>query len=232
MNSDAPPASAPDATADSLLTPDDRRLVQRLRDGDERAFMELVERYNGQLLRLAMSFVPSRAVAEEVVQETWLGVIQGIGRFEGRSSLKTWLFRILVNRAKTRGERERRTVPFSALAASEAASDETLIDADRFLPPDHVWAGHWAAAPRSWAGAPEERLFSKETTKVVTDAIEALPEGQRAVIGLRDIAGWSSEDVCDELGISEVNQRVLLHRGRTKVRTALEAHFDAAGDPV
>lgn len=227
MNPDAPTANL-SAQPDSLLTPDDRRLVERLRAGDEKAFMDLVERYSGPLLRLAMSFVPSRAVAEEVVQETWLGVIQGIERFEGRSSLKTWLFRILVNRAKTRGERERRTVPFSSLAAAEAESDETLIDADRFLPPDHVWAGHWAASPRSWAGDPEERLFSKETTKVITDAIESLPEGQRAVVSLRDIAGWSSEDVRDELGISEVNQRVLLHRGRTKVRTALERHFDAA----
>jgi RNA polymerase sigma-70 factor, ECF subfamily len=232
MSSTPPTASDAGERSESLLTPDDRRLVQRLRDGDEQAFMELVERYNGALLRLAMSFVPSRAVAEEVVQETWLGVIQGIGRFEGRSSLKTWLFRILVNRAKTRGERERRTVPFSSLAASEAESDETLVDADRFLPPDHVWAGHWAASPRSWAGAPEERLFAKETTSVITAAIESLPEGQRAVVSLRDIAGWSSEDVCDELGISEVNQRVLLHRGRTKIRTALERHFDAVEAPA
>jgi RNA polymerase sigma-70 factor (ECF subfamily) len=212
--------------------PGDRHLVARLRAGDEGAFIDLVERYNGALLRLALSFVPSRAVAEEVVQETWLGVIQGIDRFEGRSSLRTWLFRILVNRAKTRGERERRTVPFSALADAEASSDEALVDADRFLPPDHVWAGHWAASPRSWAGAPEERLFAKETTRVITDVIESLPEGQRAVISLRDIAGWSSEDVCEELGISEVNQRVLLHRGRTKVRNALERHFEEGGVPL
>lgn len=209
-----------------VLTPEDRHLVARLRNGDELAFMELVERHNAALLRLALSFVPSRAVAEEVVQETWLGVVQGIGRFEGRSSLKTWLFRILVNRAKTRGERERRTVPFSSLANTEAASDETLVEADRFLPSDDLWAGHWAASPRSWAGEPGERLLAKETTKVITHAIDALPEGQRAVVSLRDVAGWSSGEVCDELGISEANQRVLLHRGRTKVRTALERHFE------
>lgn len=213
-----PPASA--------FTPEDRQLVARLRTGDELAFMELVERYNGVLLRLALPFVPSRAVAEEVVQETWLGVIPGIDRFEGRSALKTWLFRILVNRAKTRGERERRTVPFSSLANAEAASHEMLVEADRFLPSGDLWAGHWAASPRSWAGEPEKRLLAKETTRVITDAVDALPEGRRAVVSLRDIAGWSSGEVCDELGISEVNQRVLLHRGRTKVRTVLERHFE------
>jgi len=208
------------------LSPEDRRLVARLRAGDEAAFMELVERYQGPLLRLALSFVPSHAVAEEVVQETWLGVIQGIDRFEGRSSLRTWLFRILVNRAKTRGERERRTVPFSALAQAEAGSGEAVMDADRFLPADHAWAGHWTAHPRSWGEGPESRLLAKETTRIVTEAIDALPAGQRAVVSLRDVAGWSSEEVCEELGISEVNQRVLLHRGRTKVRNALERHLD------
>jgi RNA polymerase sigma-70 factor (ECF subfamily) len=215
-----------ETTTPSGPTPEERRLVARLRAGEESAFMWLVETYHGALLRLALSFVPSRAVAEEVVQETWLAVIQGIHRFEERSSLRTWLFRILTNRAKTRGQRERRTVPFSSLADAESNADETLIDPDRFLPADHRWAGHWAAAPRSWGEAPEARLLSKETTRVVTQAIEALPSGQRAVVSLRDVAGWSSEEVCEELGISEVNQRVLLHRGRTKVRNALERHLE------
>ena len=216
------PAEAPP----SAPTPEERRLVQALRAGDERAFIELVERYNGALQRLALSFVPSRAVAEEVVQETWLAVIQGIDRFEGRSTLRTWLFRILVNRAKTRGERERRTVPFSSLASDEASGEDGLVDADRFFAHDNPWAGHWSAGPRPWADAPEGRLLAKETTKVVTDAIDGLPPGQRAVVSLRDIAGWSAEEVCDSLGISEVNQRVLLHRGRSRVRSALERHFD------
>lgn len=210
----------------SAPTPEERHLVEALKAGDEAAFVQMVERYNGALLRLALSFVPSRAVAEEVVQETWLAVIRGIDRFEGRSSLRTWLFRILVNRAKTRGERERRTVPFSSLATAEAGEDEVLVDADRFLGPDARWPGHWASAPRPWEGSPEARLGAKETTRIVTEAIEALPAGQRAVVSLRDVAGFTSEEVCESLGISEVNQRVLLHRGRTRVRNALEKHFD------
>jgi RNA polymerase sigma-70 factor, ECF subfamily len=227
MTSLPPAAAAPPAEEGTgASTAEERRLVQALRAGDERAFMGIVERYNGALLRLALSFVPSRAVAEEVVQETWLAVIQGIDRFEGRSTLRTWLFRILVNRAKTRGERERRTVPFSSLASAEAASEEGLVDADRFFPHDNPWAGHWSAGPRPWGDAPEDRLLAKETTKVVTDAIDTLPAGQRAVVSLRDVAGWSAEEVCTSLGISEVNQRVLLHRGRTRVRNALERHFD------
>ncbi|MEW6583852.1 MAG: sigma-70 family RNA polymerase sigma factor [Actinomycetota bacterium] len=217
--------AAPAAPRDAAPTPEERRLVAALRAGDEAAFMALVERYNGALLRLALSFVPSRAVAEEVVQETWLAVIQGIGRFEGRSTLRTWLFRILVNRAKTRGERERRTVPFSALAAAEADADETLVDPDRFLPHGHRWAGHWSQGPRPWGDSPEDRLLARETASVVTGAIDRLPPGQRAVVSLRDVAGWSAEEVCEALGISEVNQRVLLHRGRTRVRDALDAHL-------
>ncbi|MGZ8695666.1 MAG: sigma-70 family RNA polymerase sigma factor, partial [Gaiellaceae bacterium] len=175
---------------------DEQRLLAGLRARDEQAFVELVERYGASLLRVALLFVATRAVAEEVVQETWLGVLAGIDRFESRSSLKTWLFRILTNRAKTRAVREARSVPFSSLAGAELASDEPAVDADRFLPADHVrWPGHWASSPRSWAEIPEQRLLGAETRQVISDAIEALPRVQRTVISLRDVEGWGSEEV-------------------------------------
>jgi RNA polymerase sigma-70 factor (ECF subfamily) len=165
-------------------------------------------------------------VAEEVVQETWLAVLQGIDRFEGRSSLKTWLFRILTNRAKTRGEREGRTVPFSALAdAAEVEGEEPAVDPDRFYGSEHPNAGLWVDVPQRWADTPERRLLSGEVQELVADAIAALPPSQRAVISLRDVEGWSSEEVCNVLELSETNQRVLLHRARTKVRRALETYL-------
>ena len=194
---------------------DDAQLVEALRAGDRQAYEQLVERYTPSLLRLAALFTPTRAVAEEVVQDTWLGVLRGIDSFEGRSSLKTWLFRILTNTAKTRGARERRTLPFSALAGAEVDDAEAVVDADRFDPQD----GHWSQPPGRW---PEERLLAAETRDVIKAAIDALPPAQRAVISLRDVEGWSSEEVCDVLGLTEVNQRVLLHRARSKVRAALE----------
>lgn len=199
--------------------------MQALRAGDEAAFGRLVDTYHGQLLRLARTFVADRAVAEEVVQETWLGVIRGIDRFEGRSSLRTWLFRILTNTAKKRGVRERRSVPFSALAGPGDGGDEPAVDPDRFLPAGHRWAGHWASPPTSWGAAPEERVLAAESRRVIEEAVARLPDGQRQVITLRDIDGWSSEEVCNVLDLSEVNQRVLLHRARAKVRTALEEYF-------
>ena len=195
----------------------DRRLVERLRSGDEAAFSELIDMYHASMLRLARSFVSDRAVAEEVVQEAWLGVIRGIARFEGRSSLKTWIFRILTNTAKKRGARERRTVPFSALIAP-GDDDDGVVDADRFLPAGHLWAGHWAAGPSSWGPAPEERLLASETRQVIEAAIESLPDSQRQVITMRDVEDWSAEEVCEALEITEVNQRVLLHRARAKVQ--------------
>jgi RNA polymerase sigma-70 factor (ECF subfamily) len=203
----------------------DRRLVEALRRGDEAAFGQLVDMYHASMLRLARSFVSDRAVAEEVVQEAWLGVIRGIPRFEGRSSLKTWIFRILTNTAKKRGARERRTVPFSALVAP-SEDDDGVVDADRFLPAGHLWAGHWAAGPTSWGPAPEERLLASEAREVIEAAIETLPESQRQVITLRDVEGWSAEEVCDALEITEVNQRVLLHRARARVRTSLAEYFN------
>ena len=178
--------------------------------------------YNAALLRVAQIYVPTRAVAEDVVQDTWIGVLNGIDRFEGRSSLKTWIFRILTNIAKTRGQREGRTLPFSALERPDAVP-EAAVDADRFLPADHDrWPGHWASKPEPW---PEERLLASETAAVVERAIEALPPAQRAVISLRDVQGWNAEETCNALGVSETNQRVLLHRARSKVRQALEDYL-------
>jgi RNA polymerase sigma-70 factor (ECF subfamily) len=187
------------------------QLVEALRAGDERAFEQLIRMYQASLIRVAQMYVSSRAVAEEVVQETWLAVLNSIGRFEGRSSLKTWIFRIVANRAKTRGEREGRTVPFSSLGPSEPA-----VEGERF---EH---GLWASPPPDW---PEERLLGEETQQVIENAIELLPDMQRAVITLRDIQGWSADEVRNALELSETNQRVLLHRARSKVRRALEEYL-------
>ena len=203
---------------------DDGLLVAALRRGEESAFVQLVGLYQAQLLRLAVSFVRDRAVAEEVVQETWLAVLDGIDRFEGRSSLKTWIYRILSNRARTRAVRERRSAPFSALAGDEAG-DEPRVDADRFRPAGHRWAGHWAAAPADCSALPEERLLGRETLARVRDAIAELPPRQADVIVLRDVEGWEPEEVCAALGLSPGNQRILLHRARGKVRAAVEPYL-------
>ena len=210
---------------EQVASVDDSRLVEALRDRDERAFEQLTREYNASLLRVAQIYVTSRAVAEEVVQETWLGVLKGIERFEARSSLKTWIFRILTNIAKTRAQREGRTLPFSALGRPGAVP-EPAVDPERFLPPEHErWPGHWSAKPEPW---PEDRLLAAEARTVVEEAIEGLPPAQRAVISLRDIEGWSSEETCNALGVTETNQRVLLHRARSKVRRALENYVSEA----
>jgi RNA polymerase sigma-70 factor, ECF subfamily len=210
---------------------DEVRLVQALRRGDEAAFTWLVRTHHPALLRYAGVFVRDRAVAEEVVQETWLGVIKGIGSFEGRSSVKTWLFHILANRARTRGEREARSVPVSALVSREVGDDEPAVDADRFLPADAPrWAGHWAVAPEPW-NAPEERLLAAETRRVIEEAIAQLPPVQRKVITLRDVVGMEAEEVCRTMGLSDGNQRVLLHRARSRVRGALDLHFASGERP-
>jgi RNA polymerase sigma-70 factor, ECF subfamily len=203
--------------------PNDADLVARLREGDETAFAWLVDAYGAQMLRVARMYVRDRAVAEEVVQETWLAVLNGIDRFEGRSSLKTWIFRILANRAKTRGQRESRTVPFSALGGDSADPGEPAVDPDRFLAADDPRTPRaWASPPRDW---PEDRLLAGETLDVVRQAIEELPDAQRTVISLRDVEGWSAEEVAKALEISDGNQRVLLHRARSKVRDALERYL-------
>jgi RNA polymerase sigma-70 factor (ECF subfamily) len=197
---------------------DEHELVAALRAGDESAFRELIAMYNAMLVRVARAYVPTQTAAEEVAADTWLAVLEGIDRFQERSSLKTWIFRILTNKAKTRGMRERRSLPFSALE-----SEESSVDPDRFHGPEHRWPGHWAAPPQ---GFPEERLLAAETREVIEQAIERLPPAQRAVISLRDIEGWDADEVCNALTLSETNQRVLLHRARSAVRAALESYLE------
>ncbi len=200
-------------------------LLAALRAGDERAFRDLVREYHPAFVRLARASVASDAVAEEVAQETWLAVIRGVGAFEGRSSLKTWMFSILVNRARSRGAREHRVVPVSSLGPDDAPA----VEADRFLPDGHRWGGHWSDPPVPWATGPAEQLIAKETIGVAARAIAQLPDRQRAVVTLRDVDGWSSDEVCSLLGLTEANQRVLLHRGRSRVRSALELHLGGEG---
>jgi RNA polymerase sigma-70 factor (ECF subfamily) len=200
---------------------DDELLVQRLLERDEAAFEELIDRYHGPLVRLALVFVRDRAVAEEVVQDTWVGVLNGLGSFEGRSSLKTWIFSILTHKAKTRGTRERRSVPFSALV-DPSAPDETAVDPARFASD-----GTWTAAPARWDDhTPERLLLSHESRAQIDAALAELPPHQRAVVTLRDVEGLDAADVCNVLSISETNQRVLLHRGRSQIRAALERYLD------
>ena len=190
----------------------DGELLLRLRAGDERAFVSLVERYHEPMLHLAASFVPSRAVAEEVVQDTWLALLRGLEGFEGRSSLKTWLFRILVNRARTTGTREQRSVP--------VADPEPAVDPSRF-----DGSGGWADPPEHWIEVAEGRLEAGKLAYRIRAWIDELPARQRAVVLLRDVEGMSSEEVCTVLALSEGNQRVLLHRGRSRLRQLFEDEF-------
>lgn len=212
--------------AAGCCAPEDLALVQALRAGDEVAFRTLVEQHHVALLRLARLYVHDAAVAEEVVQETWLGVLRGIDTFQQRASLKTWIFSILVNRAKTIARKEGRTIPFSAAFDAENDLVEPAVDPDRFLkqPEDGEPPGWWATPPREW-DAPEATLLAHETRDHVNAAIAALPPNQREVITLRDVEGWSSSEVCNVLQITETNQRVLLHRARARVRQALAPYF-------
>ena len=203
---------------------DELELVLALRAGDEDAFTDLVNRYQAQMVKIALAYVPSHAIAEEVVQEAWLGVLNGIGRFEQRSQLKTWIMRIVMNRAKRRGAQEARTIPISAIR-DEGADRGPSVEPDRFRGQSDQWPGHWLVAPAGWSGIPEDRLLSKETLAHVGKALEALPESQREVITLRDVLGYSSAEVCNVLAISETNQRVLLHRARSRVRAAVERYL-------
>ena len=191
----------------------EQQLVDALRGGDEQAFTHLVSRYHGAMLRVARNYVACGAVAEEVVQETWLGVVNGIHGFRGGSSLKTWIFRILINRAMSRGKREKRIVPFSSLAPE---GEDCTPDA--FLPD-----GHWATPPRPFE-APADRMALIEFRARLREALVHLPERQQIVVTLRDVEGLSSDEVCGLLHISAENQRVLLHRGRTRLRQALESY--------
>ena len=202
------------------ITPD-AILVERLRNRDSSAFRELVLVHQAGLVRLASTFVPSHAVAEEVVQETWIAVMRGIDRFEQRSSLKTWITRILVNVARTKGVKERRTVPMGSLLGEN--SDASAVDPDRFVGPPG--RGAWAHPPAPWSQLPEEVVASRATISLVVETIQKLPEQQRLVVMLRDVDDWPADEVCSALGLTESNQRVLLHRGRSTLRQLLETRL-------
>ncbi|MEU9051080.1 sigma-70 family RNA polymerase sigma factor [Streptomyces sp. NPDC048384] len=212
--------------------PPDEVLVQRLRDGDEETFALVLDTWSGGMLRLAMSFVSTKASAEEAVQDTWLGVIRGIGDFEGRSSLKTWVYRILVNTAKARGTKDSRTVPFTSLLPEEEEEGPT-VDAARFRGPDEQYPGHWAVGqqPRH-LHVPEDHVLRGEVREVIAEALDELPPRLRTVITLRDVEGYGSEEVCSLLDISPGNQRVLLHRARAFLRRKLEDYLSGAHDVV
>lgn len=195
-------------------------LIERLRGGDETAFRELVLRHHAAMIRFAETFVPSRAVAEEVAQEAWLGVIKGIDRFEGRSSLSTWIFRIVANIGRTRGAREKRTVPATTLSDELAGPS---VPASRFSGPPG--RGAWSQPPGRWSDLPDEKVLAQATFQRVSDMAAQLSEHQRRVFILRDIQGYSSAEVCEMLELSEVNQRVLLHRARTRIRAGLESEL-------
>jgi RNA polymerase sigma-70 factor (ECF subfamily) len=200
---------------------DDAVLVKGLVAGEPDAFAFLLDSYQAPLVRLARQYVPSGAVAEEVVQETWLAVIRGIDRFEQRSSLKTWLFRILVNIARTHGVRESRSIPFATTAVLD---EEPAVDPDRFRRFTLRGRGQWKRPPDPWT-EPEQRVLDAETHDVLLRAVGRLPGAQREVLTMRDLLGWSAAEVCEALEVTDANQRVLLHRARSKVRTALESHY-------
>lgn len=200
-------------------------LVARLRGGDESAFTELVDRFHARLIHFTLGFVHSAAIAEDVVQDAWIGVIKGVQAFEGRSSLGSWIFGIAANKAKTRAAREARTRPFSSLAADEASDAAPAVDPDRFLDATSEWPGHWAHPPASWGDQPERRLLSAEVLEELHRIADGLPDAQRTVLLLRDVEGFDPRTVCNILGLSETNVRVLLHRARSKVRGALEDYL-------
>jgi RNA polymerase sigma-70 factor (ECF subfamily) len=203
---------------------EDALLVARLRDGDERAFEEAVESFYPAMVAVARGYVRTSSVAEEVVQEAWLGVLKGLDRFEGRSKLRTWLLQIVANIARDRAVREARSVPFSAF---EPKGDEPAVEAERFYRADEPFPGGWRSFPANWRTLPEPQLLARETLQLVNDAIGELPPAQRTVITLRDVSGFGAEEVCAALGISEGNQRLLLHRARARVRARLEGHLGA-----
>jgi RNA polymerase sigma-70 factor (ECF subfamily) len=212
---------------DEAVRSDDDALVARLRAGDEDAFRELLDHYDAPLRRVARTYVATDSAADEVVADTWLGVLKGIDRFEQRSSLKTWIFRILMNIARTRGTRDKRSIPFSSLGPDDDDAEPTIAP-ERFQGPGGPHPGGWAAFPPRWHDDPEIRALGHETLGVVQDALTMLPPAQQEVVRLRDLEGWTSVEVCNALGLTETNQRVLLHRGRAKLRAALERYFDEA----
>jgi RNA polymerase sigma-70 factor (ECF subfamily) len=219
MSVEESPAQGPRETQET-----EARLVAALRRGDESTFRALVTEHHQALRRLARLYVP-QSIVEDVVQETWAAVVRGLPAFEGRASLKTWIYRILLNQARKHGQRERRTIPFAA--ASSDGAWPGAVDPARLVNPQ-LGPNYWPAPPPSWRGDPEDRLVAAEMRQVVADGLVRLSDAQREVVTLRDVEGWSSEEVCDVLGISSVNQRALLHRGRTALRRALEEYFDGA----
>jgi RNA polymerase sigma-70 factor (ECF subfamily) len=223
-------SDVPSAAASSTATPvipggDDKQLLTAIREGDEQSFVTLVERYHSSLLRLAGMYVDPSAT-EDVVQDTWIGMLRGLSSFEGRASFKTWLFRILVNRARTRAVRHARSIPMSTLVREETESQEYAVDPARFQSADVRYPGHWLLKP-SLDELPEERLLAREFDDVVRSALGRLPPAQSEVVRLRDLEGLASEEVCQLLNLTEGNQRVLLHRGRSRIRAALEAYLAA-----
>jgi RNA polymerase sigma-70 factor (ECF subfamily) len=211
------------ALGPARVTGSDERVLAALRAGDEGIFRELFARHYPGMKRLARGYVSSDAVAEEVIQETWLAVVTGIGSFQGRSALTTWIFSIHINQARTHCARERRAMPFSSMAPSEPA--QPAVDPDRFQRDDEAWPGHWATPPRPWE-TPERRLLSLEARERLRYALGQLPERQRLIVGLRDVDGLSAAEVCDRLQLTQENQRVLLHRGRARLRAVLEQYLD------
>ena len=214
-------------TGDSAAWPHERpaegeeQLLDALRRGDEAAFSRLVDLHHASMIRVARLYVGTVSAAEEVAQEAWLGVLQGLGRFEGRCTLKAWIFAIVANCAKSRGARDKRTVPLSSLAHEDEGG--ASVEPDRFLDDSHPrWPGHWSQPPEAWG---VDELVSRETLEAIASAMEKLPPMQRAVMTMRDVEGLGSDETCQVLGISEANQRVLLHRARSKVRKALESYM-------
>jgi RNA polymerase sigma-70 factor (ECF subfamily) len=218
------PPAAPAAGA-SEPARDEARLVAALRAGDEAAFVTLVERYHTGMIRLARLYVRDASVAEEVAQEAWVGVLRGLGGFEARSSLKTWIFRIVLNTARARAAREQRAIPFSAAGEAWATGAEPAVEPQCFRGPDDQWPGGWVSFPPSWGQAPEQRLLAGEVRQLLGEAIDHLPPGQREVVILRDVQGWTAPEVCQVLEVSDANQRVLLHRGRSKLRRGLARYL-------
>jgi RNA polymerase sigma-70 factor (ECF subfamily) len=213
-------AQAGTPTADAA----DRQLITALRQGSETAFTELVDRYGASMLRVARLRVSSDALAEEVVQETWLQVLRALPSFEGRSSLRTWIFVILAHCAGRRARLEGRSVPFASLVHEDAGP---TVSPDQFFPPDHPrWAACWTSVVDGWADVPEDVLVASETREVIRRALDGLPEGQRAVMTLRDVEGWDADEVCRLLELSPENQRVLLHRARARVRAAVDRYLE------
>ena len=216
---------SPSASGSASGVGGEERELAALRAGDETAFLALVSRHHGAMLRVAAMFVKSRASAEEVVQEAWIGVLKGLHLFEGRSSLRSWIFKILVNCAKTRGMHDARAV---VIALDELVDEGPSVSPDRFRDDTERWPGHWSQPPEPW---PDARVESSEMVALVRQALETLPEAQRTLMSLRDVDGWDSGEVCELLGISEGNQRVLLHRARSKVRAFVEEQLGSEGSP-